>query len=56
MYELKRTGRFDKDFVRFSKADYDTDSLRAVLDLLQTGEPLPEAYDEHLLHENWANF
>jgi mRNA interferase YafQ len=56
MYEIKKTSRFERDFARIRKNDYDMSLLRAVITLLRDGGPLPEAYQDHPLKANWTGF
>lgn len=60
MREIVFTRRFERDFRRLKRKiprhalDYET--LEYVLELLQTGKPLPEAFREHPLEADFAGF
>ena len=56
MYQIKKTNEFVEDYARLKKTGYDIDALRAVVDLLAVGEPLPEEYLDHALIENWTGY
>ena len=49
MYEVVMTRRFRRDTERAIKRGQDIAKLRAVIDLLRTGEPLPPKYRDHAL-------
>jgi mRNA interferase YafQ len=58
--EIVFTRRFERDFRRLKRAlprrtlDYET--LEYVFLLLQSGKPLPEAFREHPLSDEYAGF
>jgi mRNA interferase YafQ len=56
MYQIKKTNEFVDDYVHLKKAGYDTDALKAVVELLAEGDPLPEEYYDHALVENWTGY
>lgn len=49
MYRVDYTKRMRKDIQRMQRRGKDLSKLSAVLDLLKTGEPLPEIYRDHRL-------
>ena len=49
MYQLKFTAKFKKDFKRIKRQGKDLSKLRAALELLMQGQPLPEAFRDHSL-------
>lgn len=56
MYQIFYTNRMKKDMRRLQKRGKDISKLIEVLNLLQTGEPLPEKYDDHNLSGNLKDF
>lgn len=48
--------RFKRDVKRAEKRGKDLDKLKAALSLLIEGNPLPAAYDDHLLKGDWKGF
>ena len=56
MYQVIYTKRMKKDIKRVKKRGKDISKLVAVLDLLKTGEPLPENYRDHQLEGNLNDF
>lgn len=49
MYKIRATVKFQKDLKRVQKRGYDISLLTKVLNLLATGESLPEKYQDHNL-------
>ncbi len=49
-YNLKPTTQFKKDVKLCMKRGYDMALLKKVLELLETGKPLPEKYLDHPLN------
>ncbi|MBQ3433464.1 MAG: type II toxin-antitoxin system mRNA interferase toxin, RelE/StbE family, partial [Selenomonadaceae bacterium] len=49
MYQIFYTKRMRKDLQRVKRRGKDISKLVTVLDLLKTGEPLPETYHDHQL-------
>ena len=47
MLTIKYETTFKKDYKRIKKRGYDTRLLEAVLEILVSGEPLPETYKDH---------
>lgn len=54
--ELKTTSKFRKDYKRCKKRGLDISLLEEVIDLLLTGNPLPEKYNDHALLGNYIGF
>ncbi len=50
------SGRFKRDVRRIKKRKKDMTKLKAVLDLLLAGTPLPAAYNDHPLKGDWKGF
>lgn len=50
------SGRFKKDVKRAQKRGKDMAKLKAVLQLLLVGEPLPAEYRAHPLKGEWSGF
>ena len=49
MYTIKYTTRMRKDIQRVQRRGKDIKKLFAVLEMLKTGDPLPEKYRDHQL-------
>lgn len=49
-YRVKTSKAFRKDVRRLRKSGYAMQKLQIVIDLLATGNPLPEEHADHLLH------
>lgn len=49
MYQVNYTKRMRKDIQRMQRRGKDLSKLATVLNLLKTGEPLPEIYRDHQL-------
>lgn len=56
MYKIVYTNRMKKDVRRAKKRGKNLSKLIEVLNLLQTGEPLPEKYDDHQLGGKLKDF
>ena len=54
MRTFSRTNQFRKDVKRAERRGKDLGKLRAALDLLIEGEPLPPEYRDHPLRGNFA--
>lgn len=48
-YQLKPTSKFKQDLKTANKRGYDLSLLQDVLEILASGEPLPEKYRDHNL-------
>lgn len=55
-YELETTGHFKKDLKTVIKRGYNMTLIQSVIDLLCSGQPLPEKNQDHALSGNWANY
>ena len=55
-YKIEYTSRFKKAYRRIKKRGYDINLLRAVIEILQNGNALPEKYKDHPLHSNWRGY
>lgn len=53
MYKIRPSVRFQKDLKRIQKRGYDISLLKHVLELLASGETLPEKYKDHKLSGNY---
>ena len=60
MKEIVFTRRFERDFRRlkrqFDRQALDYETLEYVFGLLQAAKPLPEAFREHVLQDEYAGF
>ncbi len=55
--ELVQTSQFKQDLKRVKHSGrYSIDDLLQVVELLKSGESLPEKYKEHNLHGNWQHY
>ena len=54
MREFSRSGQFKRDVKRMERRGKIPDKLRAVLDLLIEGKPLPSDYKDHPLRGEFA--
>ncbi len=52
-YKLVLTSRFKKDLKQCVKRNYDIAKIEIVVDLLLSGDKLPEQYRDHNLTGNW---
>ena len=48
--------RFRRDYKLCQKQGKDMNKLKAVLQILATGEPIPPRYKDHPLKNNWAGY
>ena len=55
-YTVELTGTFRKDLKLAKKRNLRLADLYAVIDLLASGEPLPEKYRNHLLHGDYRGY
>jgi mRNA interferase YafQ len=56
VYLIKTSNKFEKDFVRCVKRNYQIDSLGKVVELLEINGKLPQNYRPHLLSGNYTGF
>ncbi len=55
-YSIERTARFKREYKLIKKRGYNTELLKAVVEMLARGEPLPIQYKDHPLHSNWKGY
>ena len=55
MYSIRPTTKFQKDLKRVQRRGYDLSLLKAVIQKLADGEPLPAQNRDHLLTWNYAH-
>lgn len=53
MKALRFQSAFKRDLKRIAKRGHDRPKLDAVVDLIRSGEPLPEARRDHVLKGEW---
>jgi len=56
VYKIKTTNRFEKDFIRCTKRNYNIDALGLVIELLESSGKLPFQYKPHLLSGNFNGY
>ncbi|MGI5098781.1 type II toxin-antitoxin system YafQ family toxin [Treponema vincentii] len=56
MFDIRYTVQFKKDYKLAVKRGYNPKELEKVIDLLKTGEPLPQIYKDHPLSGEWKNY
>lgn len=56
MLNIRYTVQFKKDYKLAVKRGYNPKELEKVIDLLKTGEPLPQIYKDHPLSGEWKNY
>lgn len=56
MYKIKTTNKFEKDFVKCAKRNYNLDALGEVLKYLENSGKLPRIYKPHLLSGNYSGY
>jgi mRNA interferase YafQ len=54
--DIQQTTAFKKHVKLMKKRGCEMDELKEVIDLLVTGEPLPEKYKDHPLVGDWVGF
>ena len=55
-YRASKSVQFGKDLKKAVRRGYDMSLLYAVIDLLETGNPLPPKYRDHALKGDWKGF
>lgn len=55
-YKVKTSARYRREFKKIMKRGYDKNKIKTVIDILSSGEPLPEQYSDHDLHGNFKGF
>lgn len=56
MYTLKTSNKFEKDFIKCLKRNFNPDDLSKILELLEKTGKLPLKYKPHLLSGNYSGF
>lgn len=55
MYKIETTGRFEKDYLKSVKRNYDLSLLENAVELLENDGKLPRQYKAHKLAGNYIN-
>ncbi|MGN0005629.1 MAG: type II toxin-antitoxin system YafQ family toxin [Candidatus Gastranaerophilaceae bacterium] len=55
-YEIEMSSRFKKDYKLAKKRGYDLSLLKKVIDILASGESLPEQYLDHSLTGDYKGY
>ncbi len=55
-YKLYLTNSFKRDYKKIVKRGYDIKLMETVVDILLTGESLPEKNKDHALSGNWKGY
>lgn len=55
-YKLYLTNSFKRDYKKIVKRGYDIKLMETVVDILLTGETLPEKNKDHALSGNWKGY
>lgn len=55
MLTIRYESSFRKDFKRLVKRNYDMHLLEEVIEILASGNPLPEKYQDHSLNGNYRD-
>ena len=56
MYTLKTSNKFEKDFLKCLKRNFNPDDLRKILELLEISGKLPLKHKPHLLSVNYSGY
>ena len=56
MYKLLQTNEYKKRLKKLIKNGYDINKMKAVVDLLVEGKPLPPKYKDHPLKGNFVGY
>ncbi len=56
MYQIEISSRFKRDYKLAQKRGYDMSLLKKVIDILASGEQLPQKYRDHLLSGDYAGY
>ena len=56
MLNVRYTAQFKKDYKLAVKRGYNPKELEKVIDLLKTGESLPQIYKDHPLSGEWKHY
>ena len=55
IYRIVTTKSFEKDLKRLKKSGKNLNKLEKLVELIASGEKLPEKYRAHILSGGWAN-
>ncbi len=56
MYQIEISSRFKRDYKLAQKRGYDMSLLKKVIDILASGEQLPQKYRDHLLSGDYTGY
>ena len=56
VYKLKTTKRFEKDFIKCSRRNFNLEALGEVLELLESSGQLPKHFKSHRLSGKYNGF
>ena len=56
MYSIWYSNKFKKDIRRAIKRGHNINQIQAIIELLASGESLPEKYKDHQLTGNWSGY
>jgi mRNA interferase YafQ len=56
MYNIKYTSQLKKDYKLAIKRGNDISLLQKIVELIASGQPLPDKYKEHALSGNWGGY
>lgn len=56
MYDVWMSPRYRRELRRMVRRGYDPEKMEAVVDMLASGAPLPERYQDHPLRGKWQGF
>ena len=55
MYNIWYSSKFKKDLKKVIKRGYDINKMKTVIELLRSGQSMPEQYKDHSLTGNWVS-
>lgn len=55
-YEVQRTSQFKRDYKKVVKRGLNINLLKAIVQLLADGKPLPEKNQDHALSGEWKGY
>jgi len=53
VYKIRISNKFEKDFVKCARRNYDLELLGKVLEILESSGSLPRSYKSHFLSGNY---
>ena len=56
MYTLKTSNKFEKDFIKCIKRNFNPADLNRIIELLEISGKLPRKYNPHLLSGNYSGY